>query len=246
MRARPTAGVLVLTASIALSARATNAQTRGFSVLVAGVADAETGAPLEGAEVLLPRSLRVGRANALGEAVLPDVPHGVQRVRVRRLGYGPMELDLAISGDTTGAVFRLRRVATPLGEVRVQADWMPPRMKDVMIRRRQGIGRYLEERDLARAGSQGFIDVVRFRFAGLSVSYDDTNNWRPVLVSRGTAKPCAVPIYLDDIYVPPGDADIVRTWDLALVEFYSAGQVPARYLTRGFGCGVLLLWSKWY
>jgi len=46
------------------------AQSGRTSTFVAGVADAETGQPLEGAEVILLGVHRLARANAMGEATL--------------------------------------------------------------------------------------------------------------------------------------------------------------------------------
>jgi hypothetical protein len=58
------------------------------------------------------------------------------------------------------------------------------------------------------------------------------------------SKPCLVQTYLDDILLDEADFDIVSTWDLAGVEYYSGATVPARYRISGAACGVMLLWSK--
>ena len=58
------------------------------------------------------------------------------------------------------------------------------------------------------------------------------------------SKPCIVQSYLDDILLDEADFDIISTWDLAGVEYYSGAQVPARYRISGSACGVMLLWSK--
>lgn len=50
------------------------AQQKSASVLIAGVADAETGQALEGAEALLVGLHRVARAKSMGEAILAGVP----------------------------------------------------------------------------------------------------------------------------------------------------------------------------
>jgi hypothetical protein len=50
------------------------AQRGGTSTFVAGVADAETGQPLEGAEDILLGVHRLARANALGDASIDGVP----------------------------------------------------------------------------------------------------------------------------------------------------------------------------
>jgi hypothetical protein len=57
-------------------------------------------------------------------------------------------------------------------------------------------------------------------------------------------KPCIVQVYLDDILLDEADFDIISTWDLAGVEYYSGASVPVRYRISGAACGVMLLWSK--
>src|SRR5690242_13059731 len=153
--------------------QALGAQGGGTSTFIAGVADAETGQPLEGAEVILTGVHRLGRANALGEATLREVPRGPQHVRVRRLGYAPAEIDVAMVGDTTGAVFRLQKSAVQLGEVNVTAEaWVPPKMKDVEARKRQGIGRFLGEEELNHDRDRDFEVAMTTRFPGLKTITD--------------------------------------------------------------------------
>jgi hypothetical protein len=57
---------------------------------------------------------------------------------------------------------------------------------------------------------------------------------------------CYTTVYLDDVLLPPEEQELIRGWDLAVVEYYDGLQVPVRYRTRAYGCGVLPLWSKWY
>jgi hypothetical protein len=227
------------------------AQSGSTSTFIAGVADAETGQPLEGAEVILASAHRLGRANALGEATIRDVPRGPQRVRVRRLGYAPAEVDVAIVGDTSGAVFRLQKSAVQLGAVNVTADaYVPARMKDVEARKRQGIGRFLGDEELARDRDRDFQVAMTARFPGLK-TITDSEGHRVLASSRdhltlGGVAPCPIAVYLDDILLEGADLDMIRTWDLAAVEWYTGQQVPVRYRTHAYGCGVMLLWSKWY
>jgi hypothetical protein len=234
-----------------IGVNALGAQSGRTSTFVAGVADAETGQPLEGAEVILLGVHRLARANAMGEATLDQIPRGPQRVRVRKLGYAPSEVDIAMVGDTTGAVFRLQRSVTQLGAVKVEAEWTPPQMKDVEVRRKQGIGRFLTDTDLDKDRDRDFPLVLTTRFPGLKTILDVQSSNRVLASTRdhvgmnGIA-PCFVTVYLDGIDVPRQDIELVRTWDLAAVEFYTAEQVPARYRTKAYECGVVLLWSKWY
>lgn len=239
------AGLVCCVLCCALAVEPLGAQQTGTSVLVAGVADAETGQALEGAEVLLVGLHRLARANGMGEAILAGVPRGVQHVRVRYLGYTPAEVDLAFTSDTTGAVFRLPRAAMNLGEVKVTAEWMPPKMKDVAVRMKQGIGRFLTDEELAKDQDREFALTATTRFPGLTTVPDGLGH--QLVASRRSAgvSVCLVQIYLDGILLGQ-DSDLVRTWDLATVEYYTGSQVPVRYRTGAYGCGVLLLWSKWY
>lgn len=234
-----------------VGAGALGAQSGWTTTFIAGVADAETGQPLEGAEVILLGVHRLARANALGEATLDKIPHGPQRVRVRKLGYAPSEVDVAMVGDTAGAVFRLQRSVTQLGAVNVEAEWTPSQMKDVETRRKQGIGRFLTDVELDKDRERDFSLVLTTRFPGLKTMLDIPSGNRVLASTRdrvGLAgiAPCFVTVYLDGVDVPRQDIELVRTWDLAAVEFYTPEQVPVRYRTKFYGCGVVLLWSKWY
>jgi hypothetical protein len=233
-----------------LSAATLGAQGGKTSTLVAGVADAETGQPLEGAEVLLTNVRRLARANGMGEATLSSIPYGVQHVRVRRLGYSPAEVDLAMSSDTTGAVFRLRRVPTELGAVHVEASWVPARMRDVEARRKRGIGRFLTEADLDKERDRDFNLMMTTRVPGLKTLIGSDGN-RVLASTRDNlgmtgVSPCYVTLYLDGMIIDPKDSELVRTWDLAAVEFFQPAEVPVMYRNKPYGCGVVLLWSKWY
>lgn len=235
---------------LALAAATLGAQGGKTSTLVAGVADAESGQPLEGAEVILTKVHRLARANGMGEATISSIPYGVQRVRVRRLGYSPSEVDLAISGDTTGAVFRLQRTPTQLGAVNVEATWMPASMRDVEARRKRGIGRFLTDADLDKDRDRDFHLMMTTRVPGLKtlIGADGARvlaSTRDNLGMTGVS-PCYVTLYVDGMIVDPKDSELVRTWDLAAVEFFQPSQVPVLYRNKPYGCGVLLLWSKWY
>jgi len=117
---------------------------------------------------------------------VPGVPAGTHRVRVRLIGYAPADVRLQFQGDTTGAVFRLERAAAPLSGVDVTADAVPIGLKNFEVRRKQGIGRFLTETDLARDAERDFVTVAMLRFPGLRMAFDA--NLRPHIAS--TRSPC--------------------------------------------------------
>jgi hypothetical protein len=57
-------------------------------------------------------------------------------------------------------------------------------------------------------------------------------------------KQCYVLMFLDDIQLDSADFDLITTWDVAGVEYYTGNSVPPRYRVSGAACGVMLVWSK--
>ena len=244
-------------------------QTPRVSTLFATVSEDSTGRPLSSAEVVLPDLHRTGRANWLGEVVLDSVPRGRQRVRVRVFGYAPADVPIVFSGDTVGVSFVLQPLARMLDTLRVTAARVPRRLQEFDWRRRIGVGRYLTDRQLDSVASRDFQTVMTERFPGLQVISIGTG--RRILAStRGgcggdpsrlvnqyggkgssgggsgcqNSAPCPVIVYLDGADQGEADLDILRTWDLAGIEYYSGSQVPVQYRISGASCGVMLLWSR--
>ena len=71
-----------------------------------------------------------------------------------------------------------------------------------------------------------------------------TGGTRTYLGSCSPGRACYVVTFLDDIQLDNADFDIVTTWDIAAVEYYTGNSVPPRYRVSGAACGVLLIWSK--
>ena len=231
--------------------------------LVASVVEAGTGAPIEGAEVLLPELRRSAWVDANGEATLGALPPGDHRVRVRHLGHVQAELTVRIAEKPVGAMFILERRVVGLDTVRIVGRYVPVDAP-LAFRQRQslGIGKFITDRDLRVEGDRDFATVMSTRLAGVRAATLVGNN--PCLVRsrrytsvggsggrmRGSggasdcsADPCAVRVFLDDVDVTD-DLWIVRTWDLAAVEYYTEVNAPAQYRNSRSQCGVILLWSK--
>lgn len=143
------------------------------STLSVGVADAESGAPISGAEVVLPDLKRIARSDESGQVHISNIPLGTHRVRVRFLGYTASDVQLKFDRDTIGAVFRLGRLASTITGVDVTASQTPGQLKDFETRRKQGIGRFLTEADLSSVADRDFMLVATMRFPGLTIQSDD-------------------------------------------------------------------------
>ena len=163
--------VLRIAALFLLLGSTAAAQAR--SALSISVADAQSGAPLRGAEVFLPLQKVVYLTDSTGQVQIPGIPNGNHRVRVRTLGYVASDTTVRFGGDHPVTVaFRLERSAVPVAGVAVTATEVPAALKDFETRRKQGLGRYLTDSELTRDADREFTLVASTRFPGLTMQSD--------------------------------------------------------------------------
>jgi hypothetical protein len=230
-----------------------DAQTNG-SVIVAGVADADTGSPLTDALVRLPELGRAARTDWIGEARIAGVKAGQTRIEVRKLGYAPADITLLVKGDSIGPVFMLTRSTSVLDTVRVFGQLVPARLQEFETRRHMGIGRFLTDSVLEKEGNRSLAIALSMRFPGIHAVQDPDipSHYRLVSMRANTAgrRPngwhldCAVDVYLDG-FLYNDDIDAISPTEIAGIEFYTMTSVPPQY-RRGTGsCQVMLIWSKY-
>jgi hypothetical protein len=233
--------VHVLILAMALAPTALPAQTHK-SVVVVGVADEITGAPLTEARVRVTDLDRVATTDWIGEARLVDVTRGQHRIEARQLGYEPASVTLLVNGDSVGVVFRLLRAPT-LDTVRVTGARVPRYLEEFEHRRHLGLGRFLTSAQLDSLGSELVADVAARRFPGLLVG------WSQILSSHTTSSldhPCAPQIYIDGFFRSSDDLVTLQAGDVGGVEYYTIAP-PPQYVTNnrsGWGCGTLVIWTK--
>jgi len=234
----------------ALAAHGLRAQKPRASTLVATVAIEGSQLLLPGAEVVITDLQRAAKSDIVGEADISNVPPGEHVVRVRSFGYIAVEASLQFRGDTVAATFYLEPLAVSMDVVHVSAAQVPRGLEKFAARRAMGIGHFLTQSQLDSASTSDFQTLMAIKFPGLS-TIRLANGDRVIVSLRGGAgnwavEPCAVPVILDGQPLTQHDAvtDVVRTRDLAGIEFYSGIEVPVEYHVSGYGCGVLVLWSR--
>ena len=158
--------VHVLILVIALAPTALPAQMHK-SVVVVGVADEITGAPLAEARVRVADLDRVAMTDWIGEARLVDVTRGQHRIEARQLGYEPASVSLLVNGDSVGVVCRLLRVSPTLDTVRITGAPVPWYLEKFEHRRHVGRGHFLTPSQLDSLGSEFGADVPVRHFPGL-------------------------------------------------------------------------------
>jgi len=220
------------------------------SLVIAGVTDGVSGAPLANAEVSLSDLNISARTDWSGEARIPNISAGKHKFEIRMAGYAPLDVDLLVQGDSTGPVFRLAKVGTTLEPVKVAGNSSSSYLAGFEARRAQGRGRYLTAADLEKNQNRSLVAVIAQAFGGLMSSPDPARAGHNILMTRRTGSRhmnvdvhCGLDIYLDGSpYVD--DLDALHPTELAGVEYYPTESAPGEYRRLTDNCGVLVLWSK--
>lgn len=121
---------LALLASLSVAvqdAPATSPSTTAAPVTIAGVVrDASGGLPVPGAQIHLVGTDRYSTADSDGRYELAGIPYGVRRVQVRRFGFRPLDVDLAIPrGGSVALDFHLEVAAVLLPTVNADVAMLP-------------------------------------------------------------------------------------------------------------------------
>jgi hypothetical protein len=117
--------------------------------ILAGVVTDSANVPVGGVEVSLPDVSRTTLTNEQGAFALRDVPPGPQRLSVRRVGYGPVEAQIAIeAGRTVERYIRIVR-ATSLDSVVVTEKVVDHQLDDFAENKKLGLGHFLTRAELA-------------------------------------------------------------------------------------------------
>jgi hypothetical protein len=254
-------GIALLVIAAAPSRLSAQSTTKS-SLVIASVADANSGAPLPDAEVKLVDANMAAKTDWSGEARIANVSPGTHKFEVRHAGYDVLEVDLLVAGDSTGPVFRLAstKPAPALQPVTVNAQPSPSYLTDFETRRAQGLGKFITADQLASQANQPLMSIVVHTFNGLMSAPDPERSGRDVLLTRrGNARldmsalpkdqhfsnesHCGVDIYLDGSQFTD-DLASIRPADLAGIEYYPMSAAPGQFRRLSDSCGVLVLWSK--
>ena len=167
---------------------------------VSGRVTDDQGRPLPGVEVALLPGTAFARTDRVGQFRMNEVPWAAYALRLRHLGYSPLQLDVPVDrSEVRVGTLRLERVAHRLDAIEVSADALEGRLSRVIDRQRRGHGSVLYAEDLARKG-----------YADTRQALNDPSILRRLLGSRsdeGECKPsgfvgarrcrCRAHIYVD-------------------------------------------------
>ena len=156
--------------------------------IVLGQVTDDQGRPLPGVEVMLFPGTAFTRTNRDGQFRLTDVRAAGYVLRVRHLGYSPLQMNLVVdSTEVPTGTLRLDRLAQRLEAIEVTADALERRLAPIIDRQRRGYGSVLYAEDIARKGYADTRDIL-----------NDASILRRLLGSQvGDGGRCGVHIYVD-------------------------------------------------
>jgi Carboxypeptidase regulatory-like domain len=241
------------------------------AAILAGLVTDSANVPIGGVEVSLPDLSRTTLTNEQGAFALRDVPPGAQRVLVRRVGYGPVEAQVAIeAGRTVERHIRMVR-ATNLDSVVVTAKAVDHQLDDFEVNKKLGLGHFLTRAELATQEARPTASVVA-SLPGIKVATAGPYAWigsgrhnatslkmgAPSLDRSDEAKgaprwDCYALVYVDDHLVfrnqlhsgvqePLFDINSIPVAEIEAIEYYaSAAETPTKYSTLNSQCGVVVI-----
>jgi hypothetical protein len=236
------------------------------------VVDAD-GKPIADATVMLSSSPEAASSDQSGRFEISGTRLGTQSVVVRKLGFQPVEVVVDV-------------MPQPAAPVTVRLDQFVPIIESVVIqarhsaalervgfarRRRYGLGRYYEAKDLEHVTSlERFFQTIRVlnRQTGLPMAQGARLGNQDVIDVRDTPSPggtsrsnarrrppnasegatggesgsCRA-TYVDGVRVE--DTEFIMPNEVAAIEIYSPTMTPQEFKTSYATCATVVIWTDW-
>ncbi len=215
---------------------------------ILGVYNAQSGEPIEGAEVIDALSKTKALTTKTGTVSLVFLPDGGSMVRVQKIGFQPMTTVIAISpADTVPMTIVLNPIATTLPAV-VTRDSSPhyisPGLRAFEERRRQGFGYFITDSVLRRNDSQRMTSIIR-TLPNVHLVCPPTGFRRGECWATSARSGCAPVVYIDGTRSTDNDLEKLPVNEFSGVEYYAgAATIPPQYNRTGSCSAVLLFWTR--
>jgi outer membrane receptor protein involved in Fe transport len=140
----------------------------------------------------------------------------------------------------------LRTSAHVLDTAIVESSALRDKMADFERRRASGRGTFITREDVERRNPLTLADLLRVA-RGLTVrSVGGRTELRFARANARLVGPdCPPEIWIDGVRAFDATVDEVHPEEVEGVELYRGlGQIPAEYLSRSSGCGLVLIWTR--
>ena len=231
------------------------------------IADGDPSPPLPGAEITIPILNVAARTDSLGRFLFRNIPGGVFRINIRRVGYNPIAFNGRFSGkDTLAADFALTPTAVVLDTVSVAGKMnQHGKFMEFEDRRAHGGAAFLTRSDIEKQKDRQLGEIVS-RLPGVRInryggeSAVASSRWTGGLGRGGDAmdrrkgapRGCYSQIYVDNVRVFSSEIgeslfniNSIPASTIQGIEFYaSRDETPIQYATYRAECGTMLIWTR--
>lgn len=222
---------------------------RGPGAARGAIVEDERKRPLADAQVAVIGAARSAQTNDKGEFLLGDLPVGTHTLAVRKVGYVPEQRVVDIlPNDTTRQQFSLSTVERVLDTVRVTATRVYSRsLEGFNERRKHGLGKFLDEDEIARMNPFETSDVLR-RVPLVRVRSSGGES-QVVMRSDLGGRDCMPHVWVDGFEMYGMTTDemdmMTRPGQLEAIEVYTSAILAPPEFAHGFdNCGTIAIWTK--
>lgn len=212
--------------------------------IVGGVIDRHTHDPIHGAQVALTGTKLAMITDSAGLFALTGLDSGLYVIDIRAVGYTPAAWQLMLQPrQVFRRLFQMDLLPVELPEVVVKGrePLSARRFADFERRRHAGMGYFLTQEQIKRAGPSSLVDVLVTVRGVQQVCL--TNDCIAKMVR---SPPGCYPQYFLDghessayfaRHTPPGDVKGVEI-------YRGASETPGEFIGSNSGCGVIAIWTK--
>jgi carboxypeptidase family protein len=178
-----------------------------------------------------------------GRFALGRLPGGTQWLRVRAVGFGPLEAAVDVPGSAVKTMDLELRSVTVVDTITVVATGRMARvLQEMEERRKAGFGYALRQEEIQRRVTMRSVmqSVPSVNVQGNGLSFT-------VLMQAGSIMRgyCVADLRIDGVPATWDQMSSYQPQDLVAVEVYPrASLVPIRYQSISSGCGMVLVWTK--
>lgn len=249
---------LVIGAGAAVAQTPAGEKLPAYRARVLGVYNAQTGDPVEGAEVVDLFSKTKAVTTSTGTVSLAFLSEGGAMLRIQKIGFEPYTQVVEITpADTMPSTILLRPLTQTLPTVVTRDSarrHLSPALQAFEERRKAGGGRFIDEATLRKNDTKPMTYMIR-QVPGVQIVCDSKNGMASLYCAGVSGRQgsksafrggqCYVDVYIDGVISTDNNLELLRVDEFAGVEYYSgAASIPQQYNKTGSVCGVLLLWRR--
>jgi hypothetical protein len=219
---------------------------RGMGRLRGAIRTAD-GTPIADARLQVRATVGGARSSADGSFELRELPIGTHTLEARAIGYAPLRQAVDIAdGDTARLVFIMTAADRTLDTVRVLGERATPAWKrGFEDRRRQGLGRFLDEAAIARRDPIRVTDLLA-GLPGMTIREGPFVSQSQLLMRKAGGGLCIPDVIVDGLLVDIAGMRVdtfLSASRLVGVEIYRSRVLSPFEFPMLRGCGLIVLWT---